>query len=204
MASLSRRTTRLLRALAALLVALVPTPALAHQAGDVAGGLLAGLRHPFSGADHVLAMVAVGLWGAELGPPAIWLLPVTFPLVMAFGGALGVAGVPLPAPEVGIALSALTLGMMVATAAKPPLGVASALVAVFAVFHGHAHGVELPASTSPLAYSAGFVASTGGLHVIGIAIGATGRWPLGKWVVRVGGMAVAGGGAYFLVRALGF
>ena len=104
-----------------LLGLLGPTAALAHTGEDVAGGLRAGLIHPISGLDHVLAMVAVGLWGAQLGPPALWLLPVTFPVVMAVGGALGIAGVPMPAVEVGIAVSAIALGAMVAAAARPRL-----------------------------------------------------------------------------------
>ncbi|NWG73730.1 MAG: HupE/UreJ family protein, partial [Rubrivivax sp.] len=126
-------------------------PALAHSgAGDVAGGFLTGFVHPLQGWDHVVAMVAVGLWGAFLGRPAIWLLPVVFPLVMALGGALGVAGVPLPGVEVGIALSAIVLGGMVAAAARLPLAWAAVVVGAFAIFHGHAHGTELPAGQSGL------------------------------------------------------
>ena len=106
-------------------------------------------------------MIAVGLWGAQLGPPALWLLPVTFPMVMAVGGFLGLLGVALPGVEIGIALSALLLGLMVAIEGKPPLVVAAALVGVFAIFHGHAHGTELPAGQSGLAYSIGFVVATG-------------------------------------------
>ena len=98
-----------------------------------------------SGLDHVLAMIAVGLWGAQLGAPAIWLLPVTFPMVMAVGGFIGLVGIPLPGVEIGIALSALLLGLMVASEAKPSLAIAATIVAFFAIFHGHAHGTELPA-----------------------------------------------------------
>ena len=126
-----------------------------------AAGFLNGLRHPVSGLDHVLAMVAVGLWGAQLGAPAIWLLPVTFPLVMAFGGFLGLLGVPLPGVEVGVAASAILLGSLVAAEARPPLWLGAAVVAFFAVFHGHAHGTELPAGQSGLLYSVGFVTATG-------------------------------------------
>ena len=106
-------------------------------------------------------MVAVGLWGAVLGPPAIWLLPIAFPLVMAFGGVLGIAAVPMPRVEVGIAVSAIVLGVMVALAVRAPLAVAVAAVSAFAIFHGHAHGAELPPGADAIAFSAGFVMATG-------------------------------------------
>jgi hypothetical protein len=116
---------------------------------------VAGFLHPLSGLDHIVAMVAVGLWGAILGAPALWLLPVVFPMVMAFGGALGVLGVPVPAVEAGIALSGIVLGLMVACSVRPPLWVASLLVACFAIFHGYAHGTELPDSANPLTFASG-------------------------------------------------
>ena len=122
---------------------LLATPALAHT-GSSAGGFVGGFAHPLFGPDHVVAMVAVGLWGAFLGAPAIWLLPIVFPLVMAFGGVIGILGVPLPGVETAIALSAVVLGTMVALAARPPLWIAALLVGAFAIFHGHAHGAELP------------------------------------------------------------
>ena len=131
------------RPAALLMLALLAIPAWAHEQSGQAAGFVTGLLHPVSGLDHVLAMVAVGLWGAQLGAPAIWLLPVTFPLVMAIGGFLGLLGVPLPGVEVGIAASAVLLGAMVATESRPPLALAAALVAFFAVFHGNAHGTEL-------------------------------------------------------------
>ena len=186
----------------AWLLALVALPALAHVQEGQAAGFLTGLAHPVSGLDHVLAMIAVGLWGAQLGAPALWLLPVTFPLVMAFGGLLGLLGIPLPGVEVGIALSALALGLAVATSWRPPLVVAALLVAVFAVFHGHAHGTELPEGQSGLTYSIGFVVATGLLHLAGIGIGVIHRWPAGRTALRLLGAGVAIGGAYFLWRAL--
>src|SRR5215510_9517986 len=132
-------------ALLFLALLLVTEPALAHiESGAINSGFLSGFAHPIFGWDHVIAMVAVGLWGAFLGAPAIWLLPVVFPLVMALGGALGVLGMPLPGVETGIALSAIALGAMVAFAARPPLCIAAILVGAFAIFHGHAHGTELP------------------------------------------------------------
>ncbi|HKA81894.1 MAG TPA: HupE/UreJ family protein, partial [Xanthobacteraceae bacterium] len=126
-----------------MLLVLVGTSAAAHT-GSASGGFVGGFAHPIFGPDHVVAMVAVGLWGAFLGAPAIWLLPIVFPLVMAGGGVLGILGVPLPGVEIGIALSAVVLGLMVALAARPPLWVAAVLVGAFAIFHGHAHGAELP------------------------------------------------------------
>jgi urease accessory protein len=184
------------------LAALWPAHAWAHVEKGSAAGLLAGLHHPVSGLDHVLAMVSVGLWGAQLGAPAVWLLPVTFPMVMAFGGMLGLAGVRLPAVEVGIAVSALLLGVAVLAAWRPPLWAASALVGCFAVFHGHAHGSELPAGASGLLYSIGFVAATGTLHAVGIGIGAIHRWRWGRAALRGAGACVAAAGCYFLWRAL--
>jgi urease accessory protein len=184
-----------------LLLVLAAAPAFAHQEQGQAAGFLAGMRHPVSGLDHVLAMVSVGLWGAQLGPPAIWLLPVTFPLVMAFGGFLGLLGVPLPGVEVGIALSAVLLGLMVAREARPPIWVAAALVGFFAVFHGHAHGRELPAGQSALLYSIGFVVATGCLHASGIGIGLVHRWGWGRLALRIAGGAVAVAGCVFVWRA---
>ena len=123
-------------------------------------------------------------------------------MVMALGGFLGLAGVPLPGVEVGIALSALALGAMVAMEARPPLGVTASIVGVFAVFHGHAHGTELPAGESGLLYSIGFVVATGALHATGIAIGLVHRWPAGRIALRVAGALVAVAGVGFLWRAL--
>ena len=164
----------------------------------MSGGFAGGFAHPLFGPDHVVAMVAVGLWGAFLGVPAIWLLPVVFPLVMAAGGVLGILGVPLPAVETGIAISAVVLGMMVALAARPPLWVAAALVGIFAIFHGHAHGTELPPGADVVAYSVGFVVATGLLHLSGIAFGLLARWPAGRFAVRAAGGAIALAGLAFL------
>jgi urease accessory protein len=185
-----------------LAVLLVALPAWAHAPAGGAEGFASGLLHPVSGLDHVLAMVAVGLWGAQLGTPAIWLLPVTFPLMMAVGGFLGLVGVPLPGVEVGIAASAIVLGAAVAFESKPSLPLVALLVAVFALFHGHAHGTELPAGQSGLLYSVGFVVATGGLHAAGIAIGLLHRWPAGRVALRGAGAAVSAAGVFFLWRAL--
>ena len=181
--------------------ALAAPLAQAHEGAGLAGGFMSGFAHPLLGWDHVVAMLAVGLWGAFLGAPALWLLPVVFPLVMAAGGALGVLGVPLPAVEIGIAVSALALGGVVAGALRPPLWVAALLVALFAIFHGHAHGTELPQAASPLAYSLGFVVATGLLHLTGIALGLLTRWPAGRIAVRGMGAGIALLGVLFLTRA---
>lgn len=185
-----------------LALTLAPAVALGHEEAGQAAGFLAGLAHPVSGLDHVLAMVAVGLWGAVLGAPAIWVLPVAFPVVMAAGGLLGLLGIPLPGVEVGIAISALVLGAMVLFAARPPPTVAAALVAFFAIFHGHAHGAELPPGTSALLYSLGFVVATGLLHAAGIAFGALHRWRSGALAVRLAGGGVALAGLFFLWRTV--
>ena len=182
----------------ALLLLLPATAALAHTEAGLTGGFLSGFTHPIFGWDHVVAMVAVGLWGAFLGSPALWILPVIFPLVMALGGALGVAGVPLPAVEILIALSGVVLGLMVAFAVRAPLWLAGTLVGAFAIFHGHAHGTELPTAANPFAYAVGFVVATGLLHLAGIAFGFLSQLPLGRHAVRAAGGVIAVIGGAFL------
>jgi len=177
-------------------------PAAAHTEGGLAGGFASGFAHPVLGADHIAAMVAVGLWGAFLGAPAIWLLPIVFPLVMALGGVLGILGVPLPGVEIGIAVSAVVLGMMVALAVRPHLAIAAILVGAFAIFHGYAHGAELPEGGNAVAYSLGFVIATGLLHLFGIAIGLLTRWPAGVTAVRFAGSAIAIAGLVFLGKLI--
>ncbi len=172
---------------------LFPTAALAHE-GGAAEGLASGFLHPLSGPDHIAAMIAVGLWGAQLRAPAIWLLPVAFPLVMALGGLAALLGAPLPGVEIGIALSAIALGVLVALRVRPPLAAALAVVAVFAVFHGYAHGAELAPGANAVAYSLGFVVATGLLHACGILLGF-----LGHITVRAAGALVACAGVYFLL-----
>jgi urease accessory protein len=187
-----------------LLLALVAwTPeAAAHVEGGQAAGFLAGLRHPVSGLDHVLAMIAVGLWGAQLGAPALWQLPVAFPMVMALGGMLGLLGVPLPGVEVGVAASAVLLGLAVMGELRPPLAAAVVLVGFFGVFHGYAHGTELPPGQSALLYSIGFVVATGCLHGLGIAVGLTHRWRWGRSMLRATGATVALAGGFYLWKVI--
>lgn len=186
-------------AVAALMSA---TPAIAHVQDGQAQGFASGLWHPISGLDHVLAMVAVGLWGAQLGAPALLLLPVTFPVMMAFGGFIGLIGISVPGVEIGIALSAFLLGLLIALEVRPPLAVAMIVVGIFAIFHGHAHGTELPAGQSALMYSIGFVIATGCLHGLGILIGAARGWRWGNILLRMSGAFVAFAGSVFLWRAL--
>jgi urease accessory protein len=140
---------------------LLTAPASAHAVGNSVAGFAAGFLHPLTGLDHLLAMVSVGIWGAELGVPALWLLPIAFPLIMAVGGALGVVGVPLPGSEFLVALSVLVLGAFVVYGRRVPLAVALVVVGVFAIAHGHAHGTELPAAADPFAFTIGFVGATG-------------------------------------------
>jgi urease accessory protein len=185
----------------ALLTILWTQSALAHVLQGEASGFVTGFLHPLSGGDHVLAMVAVGLWGAQLGAPAIWVLPVAFPLVMAMGGMLGFLGVPVPGVEYGIAASAIVLGAAVAFEIRPPLVVAALVVGCFAIFHGHAHGTELPPGQSALLYSMGFVVATGCLHAVGIGIGTVHRRSWGQQLLRGAGALVAAGGVFFMWRA---
>lgn len=180
------------------LVVGLAAPAEAHLlAGDL-GGFSSGFGHPLFGVDHLLAMLAVGIWGAQMGGRRVWTLPVTFPLIMAFGGIAGMAGLYLPDVELGIALSVLALGLAIAFAWRPLEPVALLLIAIFAVFHGYAHGVELPIAADPTSYAAGFVIATGIIHVIGIGIGLLIGKLFDGWVSRGLGAAIAAGGVYFL------
>jgi urease accessory protein len=180
-----------------------PALAWAHVRGGEAAGFKSGFLHPLSGLDHALAMVAVGLWGAQLGSPGVWLLPMTFPLVMAFGGMLALLGVHLPWVELGVAASAVALGYVVFREARPSLWVAAVLVGFFAIFHGHAHGAELPPGADAVLYSLGFVLATGTLHAVGISLGLVHRWPAGRVALRAAGAVVALAGVVFLVKAFG-
>lgn len=193
---------RSLPALAAALTA--ATPALAHPGHDGAGGLAHGILHPVSGLDHVLAMVAVGLIAARIGGRAIVLVPLAFLGMMAVGGALGVAGLGLPFVEVGIALSVVVLGAVLALRTALPVAGAMALVGAFALFHGYAHGAEMPGSASGLAYGLGFVAATALLHALGLGLGlGAGRLNLGagRPALRVAGAGLAAAGLGLLAGA---
>jgi urease accessory protein len=185
-----------LAVVAALLI--IAGPALAHTGEGAGGGFATGFMHPILGPDHVIAMIAVGLWGVFLGAPAIWLLPIVFPLIMALGGAFGVIGIPLPAVETGIALSAVVLGLCIAFAWKPPLAVAALIVGVFAIFHGYAHGTEMPDASDAVSYALGFVIATGLLHLAGILFGFIGASTPGRAALRAAGVVIAVAGGAFL------
>lgn len=162
----------LLLPVALVLLALAPEAALAHP-GHAAGGFGLGLMHPLGGLDHVLAMVAVGLFAWHLGGRALWLVPLAFVATMALGGAIGMAGTSLPLVEIGIALSVVVIGGLVALRRTMPTEIAMAVVAVFALFHGQAHGAEMGQAASGLAYGAGFLMATAFLLGAGILIGAS-------------------------------
>ena len=157
------------RILGALVLLLAPAMAFAHP-GHGDNGLIAGISHPIGGLDHLLAMLAVGLWAAQQQGAARWALPCTFVGTLLLGGLLGFEGLQLPALEGGIAASGLALGLAVALAVRPPLSLAVVATALFALFHGVAHGLELPDMTSPWAYAAGFVAATAALHAAGYGV----------------------------------
>jgi urease accessory protein len=183
----------------------LPTIASAHPGHEAAPGFIHGFLHPLGGLDHILAMVAVGLFAARLGGRALWLVPASFVVTMAAAGVAGMAGLALPYVEAGIALSLLVLGAAIAFEITMPVAAAMGLVAFFAVFHGHAHGAEMPETMSGLAYGAGFVAATTALHALGIGlgllIGRSGEM-FGRRVLQVGGGAAALAGAALLAGAM--
>ncbi len=169
---------------------LVPTLAHAHPGHDVTG-FAHGFSHPLSGLDHLLAMLAVGLWAAQMGGRARWAVPATFVGVMALGGALGMAGMHLPMVESGIAASVLVLGLLIAASARLPLAAAVPLVGLFAIFHGYAHGAEMPSSISGFAYAVGFMLATAALHAAGIGFGMGIQRVTSAPIVRFAGAAIA-------------
>jgi len=190
-------------AIAALVLIAVPSPAIAHEGTGLAGGFRSGFQHPLTGLDHALAMISVGLWGAILGRPLVIALPTIFPLMMTVGAATAMAGMPAPPVELGIALSVLTLGVMILFAVRAPVVIACAVVAAFAYCHGFAHGSELPSAADPIGYSAGFVLCTGLLHVVGIGLGLLNASPAGTVALRTGGAAIAACGIFFLSGVAG-
>jgi urease accessory protein len=189
--------------LAAGVASLLSTPASAHTGTGLPGGFVSGFTHPLSGFDHLLAMVSVGVWGAFLGRPLIYVLPVVFPAMMVAGAIMGMFAVTVPPAEFVIALSVLVLGGCIALSVRAPVWAASLVVAVFAVFHGYAHGKELPSAADPVSYSAGFVLVTGFLHVSGIGLGTLNTRPHGVVATRSLGGVIAVLGAWFLYRAIG-
>ena len=171
----------------------------AHIVLEPSAGFEGGFTHPLTGPDHFLAMFAVGLWGAQMGGRSVWTLPVIFPLIMTLGGIAGMLGLPMPSVEIGIAISVLVLGLAIAFAWHPREVVPPLIVAAFAIFHGYAHGAELPLAADPAAYATGFVLATGLIHISGILVGLLLARPMHGTIARALGAIIALGGVYFLV-----
>lgn len=183
------------------LTLLIPNLLFAHAYGG-SGGLFTGFMHPFSGLDHFLAMFSIGLWGAQIGGRSIWTLPVTFPLVMVVGGVIGIVGIPLYGVEIGIALSIIVLGLCIAFSLKPAEWIVFILISVFAIYHGYAHGTELPKSANPADFAVGFVIATGLIHIIGIGVGLVSEKLYSGKVTKVLGGFIVIGGIYFFINAV--
>lgn len=176
--------------------------AAAHTGTALAGGFVSGFSHPFSGGDHLLAMVSVGIWGAFLGRPLIYVLPVVFPMMMVCGAAAGMFGLSLRYVEVGIALSVIVLGGCIVFSLRAPVWPAALIVGAFALFHGYVHGKELASAAEPIEYTFGFVLATGLLHVLGIGIGFVNDRSGGRLVTRSLGGLITGMGVWFLCKAV--
>jgi len=179
--------------------ALLPSVAYAHGVAGSAGGFMHGLTHPFSGLDHICAMLAVGLWAAQMGGRSLWAVPLSFVSVMAIGGTLAMYGVSLPFVEQGIVLSVLLLGVLIAAAIRLPLWLGAGLVGLFALWHGQAHGAEMPGMASGMAYGAGFMLATLSLHIAGVWFGITLQTTLRDRVVRLAGAGIALCGLYLAI-----
>jgi urease accessory protein len=192
-----KQTSRVFAILAAIL--LLPSLAHAHVGVGETSGFVHGMGHPLSGLDHICAMVAVGLWAAQMGGRAIWAVPLTFVSVMALGGALGMLGVHIPFVETGIVISVLALGVLIAASVHLPLAVSIIVVGLFAIFHGHAHGAEMPETVSGFAYAAGFIIATAFLHACGIGLGIAIQKLASPAVVRFAGIAIVLCGGYLLL-----
>ena len=184
--------------MSALLLAF-PSLALAHTGVGETTGLMHGFGHPIGGADHMLAMIAVGLWAAQIGGRALWIIPCTFVGVMVLGGVFGFSGIPVPFIEEGILISVLILGILIAGAFKLPLVFSSLIVGVFAIFHGYAHGAEMPVATSAASYAIGFAFATAMLHVAGMSLGMLMQKTNLYAVTRFAGGAIALSGVYLAV-----
>jgi urease accessory protein len=188
---LSGKSTKLKLASLAALFALTPVLAQAHTQPGQSNSFTSGLSHPLLGLDHMLAMVAVGLWAAQVGGRSRWLVPASFVTVMTLGGALGMAGVRLPMVETGILVSVLVLGLLITAAVRLPILASMLVVGLFALFHGHSHGTEIPAAASGLLYALGFILATAALHGCGIGLGTLAQKRVGTPVVRFAGATIA-------------
>jgi len=185
--------------LSGIFLFLLPSFAYAHVGVDETNGFLHGLAHPVSGLDHVCAMLAVGLWAAQMGGRSVWAVPLTFVVVMAFGGILPLFGISLPFVEQGIVLSVLWLGVLIAASIHLPLWLSSGMVGLFALWHGHAHGAEMPESVSGVGYALGFMLSTSLLHISGIAFGLGMQRLSHERLVHATGAGIALCGVYLAV-----
>ncbi len=180
--------------LALLTLVALPGSAAAHTTGAEGAGLVHGLVHPLAGWDHLLAMLAVGVWAAQQGGRAVWVAPAVFLVGLLAGGLLGTTGVELPAVEAGILVSLVVVGLLIALTIRLPLAAGAAIVGAFGLVHGHAHGAELPEVAAPLVYAAGFVSTSLLLHLVGVAIGEAARRAALPLLPRLGGGAVAAAG----------
>jgi urease accessory protein len=187
-----------------LIALAMSSPAGAHAIAGGTGGFSSGFMHPLGGLDHLLAMAGVGMWGAFLGRPLIWTLPVAFPLMMVVGGVFGIMGLPVSTSlvECGIASSVLVLGAAIAAAWRAPTILAVGIISVFALFHGYAHGRELPNAAAPELYAAGFVVATGLVHLVGILIGLIAESAACARMLRILGGAIAAAGVWMMLSAL--
>ncbi|NJN38404.1 MAG: HupE/UreJ family protein [Acaryochloridaceae cyanobacterium CSU_3_4] len=181
---------------------LLPQLVHAHVNAGETIGFWHGMFHPIGGLDHILAMLAVGLWAAQLGGVAIWLIPLSFVGIMALGGVLGILGAPLPFVEQGIVASDLILGGLVLMATRLPLITSVAIVGILAIFHGYAHGTEMPQDAQALSYAAGFMVATAGLHLSGLGVATLIKKLLKDRLVRIAGGGILLGGIYVLVNLL--
>ncbi|MDX1641748.1 MAG: HupE/UreJ family protein [Balneolaceae bacterium] len=178
---------------------LLPSLLIAHPGAGHISGFWVGFGHPFGGLDHMLAMLAVGIWASQMSDKAVWAVPLTFVGVMLLAGAFGIAGIAIPFVEQGIIMSVLILGILIAVAARIPLAVSAVIVGLFAIFHGHAHGEEIPAAITGLSYGIGFAFSTMILHIAGIGFGMLFKNAERVPVVRYAGMAITVLGVYLLI-----
>ena len=192
---------RVVRSILFALCILLPSLAYAHVGAGSTQGFISGVAHPVGGLDHLLAMVAVGIWAVQMGQRSIWVVPLAFVSVMALGGVSGISGMAVPLAEQGIIISVLALGILIAAAVRLPLAASVVIVGLFAVFHGYAHGTEMPETVSGMAYGLGFILSTVLLHACGIGSGFLMQRISGPQLVRIAGAAVTAFGGYLYLAA---
>jgi urease accessory protein len=182
----------LFASVAFLLLFVAAAPASAHLVGVHGKGWRAGLEHPFSGIDHIVAMVAVGVWAAQIGRKAIWVMPTVFLLTMVGGALVSFAGFALPGIEDGVALSVAVLGVLLAVAARPRPATAALLVSCFGFFHGYSHGAQMPDSATPILYGLGFIAATALLQLLGIGLGLGAQSGVGRATMPIAAAVIVG------------